>query len=76
MRKLEAKTPITVCSKCLCASCWQGFFMCDESRTAGTVTRTRSELRPLGRENPEWWKDSLEHPGHSVAAVAITRGMA
>lgn len=38
---------ITVCDKCLQASCWQGNFMCDESRTAGVLTKTRKELNEL-----------------------------
>lgn len=46
---------ITVCSKCLQASCWQGAFMCQEAQTAGTVEKTIAELRALGRENPCYW---------------------
>lgn len=30
-------TKITVCSKCLQESCWQGEFYCEEYKTAGTV---------------------------------------
>lgn len=46
---------ITVCDACLCASCWQGLFMCDRSKTAGTVQKTRAELKKLGLENPCYW---------------------
>lgn len=46
---------ITVCDHCLQASCWQGIFMCDEARGAGTVDKTVGELRKMGRENPEYW---------------------
>jgi hypothetical protein len=33
----EKEPTITVCDKCLQASCWQGIFMCQESAHAGTV---------------------------------------
>lgn len=46
---------ITVCSACLCASCWQGEFYCDEYKTAGTVEKTIEELTALHREHPEYW---------------------
>ena len=46
---------ITVCDKCLQASCWQGEFMCGESKTAGTVKKTVAQLKKLNLENPEWW---------------------
>lgn len=42
---------VTVCSRCLTASCWHGVFMCDDSKTAGTVERTVAELDALGREH-------------------------
>lgn len=57
------KTPrklVTVCSECLKASCWQGIFMCDNSRNAGTVQKTKAELRKLNREHPSYWKTDLE----------------
>lgn len=47
---------ITVCDKCLKASCWQGIFMCDEARTAGTIIKTVAELRPLGLEHQDYWR--------------------
>lgn len=43
---------ITVCDKCLSASCWHGEFMCWESRSAGTVKKTESELDALHVEHP------------------------
>lgn len=52
--------PITVCSECLQASCWQGIFYCDDYKTAGTVTKTRKELAKLGRENSDYWKSDYE----------------
>lgn len=46
---------VTVCSKCLRASCWQGHFYCDDSRSAGTVEKTVDDLERLGREHPSYW---------------------
>lgn len=50
------KKLILVCDKCLRASCWHGFFMCDEAKTAGLVEKTRKELRKLRREHSSYWK--------------------
>ena len=47
---------ITVCDKCLTASCWQGLFMCDDSKFAGTVQKTLEELKELNLEHPSYWK--------------------
>ncbi len=47
---------VTVCDKCLTASCWQGSFMCDEAQNAGTVEKTVTELKKLKREHPSFWK--------------------
>lgn len=44
---------VTVCDKCHQASCWQGLFMCDESRDAGTIQQTRRELVILGIEHTD-----------------------
>lgn len=44
---------VTVCSACRCASCWHGEFMCDASRTAGTVNALASGLRAEDREHPD-----------------------
>lgn len=46
---------ITVCSKCLRASCWQGTFYCEESKSAGTVEKTEPELKKLDLEHSEYW---------------------
>ena len=46
---------ITVCDACLCASCLQGIFMCQQSRYAGTVQKTRFELAALDLEHPSFW---------------------
>ena len=47
---------IQVCDKCLCASCWQSIFMCDEYFDAGTVYKTVAELRELNLEHSDYWK--------------------
>lgn len=51
---------ITVCDKCLCATCWNGQFMCDESDTAGIVQKSEEELLALGREHPDHWHTDEE----------------
>ena len=43
---------VTVCDKCLRASCWHGEFMCDDARSAGTVQKTVAQLRSLRLEHP------------------------
>lgn len=52
--------PITVCDKCLQASCWQGIFYCDDYKTAGTTQKTRKELAKLNRENSDYWRSDAE----------------
>ena len=47
---------ITVCDKCLQASCWQGIFMCEEARYAGTVEKTVKELKELKLEHSDYWR--------------------
>jgi hypothetical protein len=49
---------VTVCSACLRASCWQGKFMCEASRNAGTREMTVKELAGLGHEHPSHWSVS------------------
>jgi hypothetical protein len=53
---LKDTDKITVCDKCLQASCWQGIFMCDESREAGITEKTVAELRDLNLEHPDYWQ--------------------
>lgn len=52
--------PITVCDRCLQASCWQGIFYCDDYRNAGTTQKTRKELAKLDRENSDYWKSDQQ----------------
>jgi hypothetical protein len=51
---------VTVCDRCLCASCWQGIFYCDDYKVAGTTQKTKTELRKLKREHPSYWKTDRE----------------
>lgn len=60
MEKTSSDT-VTVCDKCLKATCWYGLFMCDEARTAGVTHKTRTELAALNREHPSYWTpESIE----------------
>jgi hypothetical protein len=52
---------ITVCDRCLMASCWLGIFMCQESKFAGTCEKTVQELHDLNAQYPReyhsyWFK--------------------
>ena len=47
---------VTVCSKCLQASCWQGKFFCDDYQTAGTVDMSVHDLKKLNLEHPSYWE--------------------
>jgi hypothetical protein len=46
---------ITVCNKCLRASCWHGFFHCEDYKTAGTIEKTIGELKKLNLEDSHYW---------------------
>lgn len=47
---------VTVCSACRRACCWQGQFMCDDARTAGTIEVPIEELQAAGQEHPDYWE--------------------
>lgn len=51
----SGKTTVTVCNKCLRASCWLGKFYCEEYLTAGVVEKTKDELAKLDLEHPHYW---------------------
>jgi hypothetical protein len=51
---------VTVCSECLCASCWQGVFLCHKSGAAGTMDLDVRYLAARALESPEWWGDPIE----------------
>ena len=53
---------IQVCDKCFHATCWAGIFMCEKSRDAGTVYKTKGELKKINTgEHPSWWKTDQEY---------------
>lgn len=54
---MENQETITVCDKCLTASCWHYEFMCDDAINAGTTEKTIEELKELALEHPENWKN-------------------
>lgn len=55
MALIKVEQVVTVCDKCLCASCWQGEFYCQDFVGAGTVEKTVSELEDLGLEDSSYW---------------------
>lgn len=46
---------ITVCDKCLRASCWHMTFPCQDYQTAGITEKTSRELRKLDLEHPDYY---------------------
>lgn len=57
---------VTVCDACKHASCWLGEFMCEKSRSAGTVdlpVATLALMRERGEthESPSYWKPERAH---------------
>jgi len=53
---LKDDVEITVCAKCLQASCWHGEFMCEEALESGITTKTVGELRKLKFKDPDNWE--------------------
>jgi hypothetical protein len=53
------KKTITVCDKCKRSSCWQGEYVCDDHKTAGTLQMTVEELLELDLEHPNYWEIEL-----------------
>lgn len=51
---------ITVCAACLCASCCNGFFYCEQYQTAGTAEMPLDELLALGREHPSYLQPHID----------------
>jgi hypothetical protein len=70
---VSARRMITVCDACLQASCWQGIFMCYESRNAGIVQMPETTLRRLGLEHPSYWKTDEEISNGPAQASAVLR---
>lgn len=50
---------ITVCSHCKLATCWDGEFMCQQSKTADIEVLTVGELKKLDLEHPSYWERQL-----------------
>lgn len=46
---------VTVCDRCLQASCLAGEFMCQDAKGAGAVALPVMALQALDRENAKWW---------------------
>jgi hypothetical protein len=51
----DPSAPVTVCSECLRASCWQGIFYCEDYKRARTTRKPIAELRALKLESPDYW---------------------
>ena len=51
---------ITVCDECGQACCWQGIFMCDLAKVAGTKRVTVGWLAKNSEESPSYWKTDEE----------------
>lgn len=45
---------VTVCDNCKQSSCWQGLFMCSESRSAGTIDIPLESLLIMGLEHESY----------------------
>lgn len=52
---------VTVCDNCLRASCWQGEFMCQNSKYSGTVDLPVSTLLALNLESPDYFNIQKGH---------------
>ncbi|KKK63314.1 hypothetical protein LCGC14_2995510 [marine sediment metagenome] len=48
-------TLVTVCDKCLRASCWNGEFMCDQAQSAGVIYAKMDDLIDLDLEHWSHW---------------------
>jgi len=46
---------VTVCDHCYTSACWQGLFMCESAREAGTVEMPVSALDALDLEHPDYY---------------------
>ncbi len=54
---LPGDLAITVCAECLEATCWQGTFMCQESRNANIIALPVKRLLVATREHPSYWEN-------------------
>lgn len=51
---------VTVCARCLRASCWQGKYYCDGYMTAKTKRLPLRDLHRLALEHPSYWTKACE----------------
>lgn len=59
--QLPKNREITVCDKCLRASCWHGIWMCDDAIGAGLIQLPRWKLDELNREHPSHYSAEQIH---------------
>lgn len=52
---IDKEKKVTVCASCLCASCWQGQFYCDDYYKADITQKTVGELIELDLEHEDYW---------------------
>ena len=52
----SAERLVVVCSKCRRASCWHGYFYCDEYKGSGVASIQVQVLARLKLEDPSWWE--------------------
>lgn len=52
---MKKDSKIEVCDNCLRASCYQGYFYCDDFRNAGTTFKTKTHLNTLKLEHSDYW---------------------
>jgi hypothetical protein len=57
---------IYVCQACLCRSCWDAVFFCQEYKQADLVLKTEAELRALDREHPDYFMPAFAEPSQVV----------
>lgn len=57
--KNEDDRLVTVCAACKMACCWQGIFYCEEYKEADIEELPIRELKKLGREHPDYWKEGV-----------------
>ena len=60
MSSADEPVMVAVCSACKRASCWQGVFLCDAARGAGTIKMPVHALRDLALENEDYWKEPAQ----------------
>ena len=57
---------ITICDKCYRASCWQGIFMCESSRYAGTLKLRKGQLLEMKLEDSSYMQTDDEVANRTI----------